>query len=270
MLIVSSSLWSCPRWGRIGDCHALCRATLHWQSLPWRDLLQPMCYCSSGRTQGSLVAPRIWLADFSGCGGSLRVKGPNPGMPVCSSSLSCHTPISFPLPQQLLDVWRSNCMLPAWLSAVRAWEMRSYGKTGPVEPRGMWNLGSSQIKITFIWPSAPVFVGVGISEAVELTQQLHAQRLARFPPSCVLSVSASTYHSHPGASNLHWEIRRAHLRRWCETDIGGTTAEVLLPENTGYLWKTHLSLKLHLLELGSGRDGRYSVLKPRPALNTGP
>lgn len=77
-----------------------------------------------------------------------------------------------------------------------------------------------------------------------------------FPP-LVCSVSLPTpYHSHPGASNLHWEIRKAHLRRWCETDTGGTTAEVLLPENTGYLWKTHLSLKLCLLELGSGRDGR--------------
>lgn len=83
--------------------------------------------------------------------------------------------------------------------------MRSCGKTGPVEPRGMWNLGSSQIKITFIWPSAPVFVGAGISEAVELTQQLHTQRLARFLPSpLVCSVSLPTpYHSHPGASNLY-------------------------------------------------------------------
>lgn len=56
----------------------------------------------------------------------------------------------------------------------------------------MWNVGSSQLKITFMWPSAPVFVGAGISEAVELTQQLHTQRLARFLPSRLLNVSAKT------------------------------------------------------------------------------
>lgn len=83
----------------------------------------------------------------------------------------------------------------------------------------MWNLGNSQIKTTFIWPSAPVFMGVGKSEAVGLTQQLHIQRLARFLPSPLSALSLPTcYHSHPGASNLCWEIRKTHPRRWCETD----------------------------------------------------
>lgn len=104
-----------------------------------------------------------------------------------------------------------------------------------------------------------MFVGVGLSEAVELTQQLHTQRLARFLPSpLVCSVSLPTpYHSHPGASNLYWEIRKTYPRRWHDTDSGGTTAEVLCPENTSYLWKTRLSLKLCVLELGSrGNGGR--------------
>lgn len=165
----------------------------------------PVQHCWSRRTHSPLAA-RIWLPDFSGCGGSLGVKGPDPGMALYASSRLYQTLISFPLPQQLLDVWRIICALPARLSTARAREMRSCGKMGPAEPRGMWNLGSGQIKITFfLWPSAPVFVGVGLSEAVELTQQLHTQRLARFLPSPrVCSVSLPTpYHSHPGASNLY-------------------------------------------------------------------
>lgn len=41
-------------------------------------------------------------------------------------------------------------------------------------------------------------------------------------PLCsVCSVPLPTpYHSHPGASNLYWEIRKTHPRRWRETDSG--------------------------------------------------
>lgn len=114
------------------------------------SLLLPVRHCWSGRTH-SPVAARIWLPDFGGCGGSLGVKGPDPGMVLCASSRLYQTPISFPLPQQLLDVWRISCALLARLSTARAWEMRSYGKMGLVEPRRMWNLASGQIKITFFY-----------------------------------------------------------------------------------------------------------------------
>lgn len=169
----------------------------------WKYLLHPVRYCWSGRAQRQPSSSEVLSPRLQWCEGSLGVKGLDPAMPICFSSFPHQTPISFPLPQ-LLDVWRISCTLPAWLCARRAWEMRSYGKTSPVEPKGMWNLDSSQIKITFIWPSAPVFVGVEISEAVELTQHLHTQRLARFLPSpLVCSVSLPTpYHSYPGASNL--------------------------------------------------------------------
>lgn len=184
------------------------------ESFAWKDFLQPVHYCWSGRTQrqpGSskdLDSRLQWL-----CG---RSEGQRPRprhaymlflSPVSDSHL-------LPTSAKTPGCFGKSCTLLAWLSAARVWEMRSCGKKAPVEPRGMWNLGSSQIQITFTWPSAPVFVGVGISDSVELTQQLYTQRLARFLPSpLICSVSLPTpYRSHPGASNLYREIRRTHPR----------------------------------------------------------
>lgn len=100
------------------------------------------------------------------------------------------------------------------------------------------------------------------SDAVELTQQLCTQRLARFPPSplvCSVSLPA-THHSHPGVSNLYQEIRRTHPRNWLEADSGRTTTEVLRPENTGSLCKTCLPVKHQSLELWSGGNNTHGFL----------
>lgn len=179
------------------------------------------------------------LLDFKGRGGSLRVRGPDPGMPICSSSLLYQTLISFPLPQ-LLDVSEIHCALSAWLSAARAWEMRSCGRSvrGSQEESGVW--ATAKLRLLFYGHLHLCLWGGGIWGCWTDSAVAHTKPGKGSPRSCCLPTPC---HSHPGASNLCWEIRRTHPRRWREADRGGTTAPALCPENTGYLWKTCLSLK---------------------------
>lgn len=137
------TLYSCPRGGHSRNCRALCRATLHWLSPSHGRSSCSLCITAGVEGhKGSLVASRILIPDFSGSVGGLRLKGPDPGtlflLPVSDSHLlrtSAKTP----------GCSEKNCTLLAWLSAARVWEMSSCGKKAPVKPRGMWNLGSSQI-----------------------------------------------------------------------------------------------------------------------------
>lgn len=229
------------------------------ESFTWKEFLQPVHYCWSWRTQrqpGSfkdLNSRLQWL-----CGRS-EAQRPRPRHAL---PLAC---IGLPSPSH----FRKNSWMFWEKLHIACLAVRCKGMGDEL----MWEKGSSEAKRNVEFGQQPnldyFYMTIctcvcrgGDSDAVELTQQLCTQRLARFPPSplvCSVSLPAP-HHSHPGANNLYQEIRRTPPRNWLEADSGGTTTEVLRPESIGSLGKTCLSVKHQSLELWSGGNSTYGFL----------